>query len=67
MSETRASEEPLVTPHQLAVRWGVTEQYLADMRYHGTGPAFIKVGRKVRYSWRAIREYETANTAARTA
>ncbi|NQE89721.1 DNA-binding protein [Nocardia terpenica] len=57
----------MVTPHQLAVRWGVTEQYLADMRYHGTGPAFIKVGRKVRYSWRAIREYETANTAARTA
>lgn len=43
-----------------------TESTLAQMRYKGTGPKFIKVGHKVLYRWADVRAYLDANTVQRT-
>ncbi len=66
MKDTTASEGDLATPAEVAKHLRVTEQQLADMRYYGTGPEYIKIGRQVRYDWAAVRDYKTANTFRRT-
>lgn len=43
-----------------------TESGLAQMRYRGTGPKFIKVGKKVIYRWSDVRAFLDANTVQRT-
>lgn len=43
-------DERLLTPAVLAEYLDVAPGQLAQMRYMGTGPAFIKIGSKVRYS-----------------
>lgn len=54
-------------PSQVAQALGTTEAGLAQMRYRGTGPKFIKVGnKKVLYRWSDIRNYLNANTIQRT-
>lgn len=40
---------PLLTAADMAAFLGVTEATLADWRYRHRGPAFVKVGRLVRY------------------
>ncbi|MCL1599154.1 MAG: helix-turn-helix domain-containing protein [Actinomycetia bacterium] len=40
----------LLTPGELAEYLQVTEATLADWRYRGKGPRYVKVGRLVRYS-----------------
>ncbi|GAB3754395.1 hypothetical protein GCM10027591_03250 [Zhihengliuella somnathii] len=44
----------LVPPFELAERLGTTERTLSEWRIRGTGPAFIRVGRGVRYRADAI-------------
>ena len=39
----------LRSPRAVARRIGKTEGALAQMRYKGTGPAYVKVGRSVMY------------------
>lgn len=39
----------LLTSKQLAERWGIREGTLRNWRYLGEGPAFMKVGRSIRY------------------
>lgn len=39
---------------------------LAQMRYRGTGPRFIKRGRRVLYRWSDVKDYLDANTMAMT-
>lgn len=42
-------------PREVAGYLGMTEGALAQMRYRGTGPAFIKAGpRKVLYRWEDV-------------
>lgn len=54
-------------PSQVAPVLGTTEAGLAQMRYRGTGPKFIRVGgRKVLYRWSDVRAYLDANTLQRT-
>ena len=54
-------------PKQVAPVLGTTEAGLAQMRYRGTGPKFVRVGgRKVIYRWSDIRAYLDANTLQRT-
>lgn len=54
-------------PKQVALVLGTTEDGLAQMRYRGTGPKFIRVGgRKVIYRWSDVRDYLNANTLQRT-
>ncbi len=54
-------------PRDVAAALGTTEAGLAQMRYRGTGPKFIKVGaRRVMYRWSDVRAYLDANTIQRT-
>ena len=39
----------LITPAQLAEYLSTNVQGLAQMRYLGTGPAFVKLGKRVMY------------------
>ena len=55
------------TPKQVAEYLHTTESGLAQMRYRGVGPKFIKVGpRKVIYRWADVRDYLDDHTCQRT-
>lgn len=47
-------EERLVIPEVIANHLGVSSGQLAQMRYLGTGPEFIKIGSRVRYKMSAV-------------
>ncbi|MEU7763885.1 DNA-binding protein [Nocardia sp. NPDC049190] len=51
-----------LTSDQLGQRWQVTKEFLAQQRYLGDGPAYLKVGRRVLYPLTLVLEYEHANT-----
>jgi hypothetical protein len=53
-------------PSQVAPVLGTSEAGLAQMRYRGTGPRFVKRGRRVLYRWSDVRAYLDANTCQRT-
>lgn len=62
-------EQPfaLLTPAQLAERFGMTTGNLAQMRYKGNGPKFIKLGGKqVRYRESDVRAWLDQQTRDRT-
>ncbi|BBZ39301.1 helix-turn-helix transcriptional regulator [Mycobacterium conspicuum] len=54
--------DELLTPQQLAEYRGTTVAVLAQERHKGTGPRFIRDGRRIRYRVRDIRDYLDANT-----
>lgn len=54
------------TPAQVAPVLDTTEAGLAQMRYRGTGPKFVKRGSRVLYRWSDVRKYLEANTIQRT-
>jgi hypothetical protein len=57
----------LATPAQVAQYLYTTEAALAQMRYLGTGPKFIKAGgRRVLYSWDDLLVWVKKNTIERT-
>jgi hypothetical protein len=56
--ETAGSKEVAAVLH-------TTEQGLAQLRYRGMGPKFIKVNRKVLYRWSDVNAYLDANTVQR--
>jgi hypothetical protein len=57
----------VLTPQHLAERWGVTVQALAQLRYRGTGPTFIRLGSKsIRYRLADVEAYEAAQRFTRT-
>jgi predicted DNA-binding transcriptional regulator AlpA len=43
------SAELILTPEQVAQRLSCTTEWLAQLRYRGDGPRFVKLGRLVRY------------------
>jgi hypothetical protein len=53
-------------PPEVAAALGTSEAGLAQMRYRGTGPRFIKRGSRVLYRWSDVRAYLDANTIGRT-
>ena len=61
---------PTATPREVAKLLHTTEAGLAQMRYRGTGPLFIRVGGrgrgKVIYRWSDVNAYLDANTCQRT-
>ena len=63
--------DSLITPATLANRLGLTERTLSEKRITGTGPAFIRTGKSVRYrpeavdSWLVSREYHSTSQEAR--
>ena len=54
--------EPLLTPPEVAEILGITTSALAQMRSEGDGPAYITVGRRVRYRRSDLDLYLTSNT-----
>ncbi|MCV7251628.1 helix-turn-helix domain-containing protein [Mycobacterium hackensackense] len=53
----RRSRGALATPEDVAECLRTTKSSLAQMRYRGTGPAFIRVGRRVLYRWSDVDEF----------
>jgi hypothetical protein len=49
----------LLTPIQLADRWGVTTGHLANLRYQGEGIGYLKIGSRVAYRYCDVVAFET--------
>lgn len=62
------STEPLDTAsaREVAKVLMTTPAGLAQLRYRGTGPKFVKVGHRVLYRWSDVRAYLDSNTCQRT-
>lgn len=56
----------LITPDELAEYLGTTTQRLAVHRMNGTGPRFVKEGRRVLYRRSDVEAWLDANTRDRT-
>lgn len=48
----------LLSPRQLAARWGLSEKTLERWRMLGTGPVFLKLGGRVMYRVETIEAHE---------
>lgn len=48
-ASTTSERVPLLTPAEVATYLQVSEKTLANWRYLGRGPRFVKVGRDIRY------------------
>ena len=59
-------DDPLFTSSEAAEHLRVSISFLAKARVAGTGPSFIHVGRKVRYSRSALEAFKTAQTRTST-
>lgn len=57
----------LLSPRQLAARWGLSEKTLERWRMLGTRPAFLKLGSRVLYSLAEIEAHERERTRRCTA
>ncbi len=58
--------DPLLHPRDAAKILGVSESWLAKARLRGDGPAYVKIGRSVRYRDSALRDYIRARTRIST-
>jgi hypothetical protein len=58
--------DDLTTPKQVAEALDTTLMGLAQMRYRGTGPKFIKRGSRVLYRWSDVSAYLDGHTRERT-
>jgi hypothetical protein len=56
----------LATPSEVAQYLRTTTAALAQDRYKGTGPRFIKRGRRVLYRWSDVLDWLDRNTIQRT-
>lgn len=64
---TQRDPNELLTSEEVAEELSVGLQMLANWRYAGTGPAYIKLGPKtVRYRRAALEAWLEANTRTRT-
>lgn len=60
--------QKLATPAEVAQYLGTTVAQLAQQRYHGTGPRFVKMGtRRVMYRWSDIEAFLDDQTYVSTA
>ena len=60
---TADRKDQLGLPKAVADYLGTTTGNLAQMRYRGTGPKFIKLGhRAIRYRWSDVEAWIEANT-----
>lgn len=57
----------LLRPEQAAEYLNVATQTLAVWRLRGTGPAFVKIGRKVNYERSVLEAFKFARTYVSTA
>ena len=59
-------DDLLLTPKEAAQELKVSESFLAKARMHGTGPAFIQLGRAIRYSRSTLAAYKVLQTRIST-
>jgi hypothetical protein len=59
---TRADVCELATPAEAAEFLRTTVAKLANDRYMGVGPRYVKYGRSVLYSWKCLREFVDEHT-----
>ena len=52
----------MLTPRELAERWSKSEKTLETYRRNGEGPAFVRLGRQVRYRESDVKRWEAENT-----
>jgi hypothetical protein len=52
------AEKAFLTSKELSDRWRLSDQTLANWRYAGKGPPFIRVGSRVLYPAEGIHAYE---------
>lgn len=57
---------PLATSTEVADHLRVPVGTLANWRYHGRGPRFIKQGNVVRYSWADVAAWQAEHSMQRT-
>jgi hypothetical protein len=55
------SHRDLLTPSQLADRWGVSTGHLANLRHQGDGISYLKIGNRVAYRYVDVVAYESAH------
>ena len=52
------SRRELLTPAQLADRWGVTTGYLANLRHQREGIGYLKIGSRIAYRFTDVLAFE---------
>lgn len=57
---------PLATPQEVADYRRTSVGALAQERYKGTGPKFLKLGKRVFYDWEDVYTWVDANVLLRT-
>lgn len=57
----KRKEKIWFTPKELATRWEMEEQTLANWRFNNKGPGYGKFGKSVRYNIEAIETFERAS------
>ena len=57
-----APQTELLTPCQLAARWGLSEKAIERWRMLGTGPVYLKLGSRVLYRIDEIEAHELRRT-----
>jgi predicted DNA-binding transcriptional regulator AlpA len=60
-------DDSLYTPRETANKLNSNERTLERWRTQGTGPAYVKIGRRVAYTHSAIREFIQQHTRRHTA
>lgn len=67
MAMTEAPKRlPLATPHEVAEFRRTTVATLAQERYKGSGPKYVKLGKRIFYDWADVYAWIDANTLQRT-
>lgn len=56
-------DKAFLTSKELSDRWRLSDQTLANWRYAGKGPPFIRVGARVLYPVEGIHAFEKLSTA----
>lgn len=64
---TTIEHPSLLTPRQLAARWGMSEKTLERWRTLGTGPMYLKLGSRVMYPLASIAQHEHGRMRRATA
>lgn len=50
-------QQPLATPSEVATRIGIPVATLAQWRWRGVGPGYLKLGRHVKYDWSVVSDW----------
>jgi hypothetical protein len=66
MNNNNNKHDLLLTSKEAANELKVSESFLAKARMRGTGPAFIQLGRAIRYSRSSLETYKTLQTQIST-